>query len=95
MPSTVLRMRMAVRGMYTMDSATITFHTPGPRAAMRAMARRMAGKAIMPSMSRITSVSSRRLKPATSPTTTPPREVRSMVVTPTRRETRLPWMTRL
>ncbi len=51
---------MAVRGMYTTDSATITFQTPGPRAAMRAMASRMAGKAIRPSMQRMTTGSSRR-----------------------------------
>ena len=56
----MLRVSSAVRGMYTSDRAMITFHTPGPRAAISAMASKMAGKAIKPSMNRITTRSSRR-----------------------------------
>ena len=56
----MLRMSIAVRGMYTTDSATITFHTPGPRAAISAIASRIAGNAMSPSMQRITGTSSRR-----------------------------------
>jgi hypothetical protein len=56
----VLRISIAVRGRYTTESERITFHTPGPRAAIRAMARRIAGNAIRPSMTRMTTRSARR-----------------------------------
>ena len=54
------RMSMAVRGVYTTESAKMTLATPGPRTAISAMASRMAGKAMSPSMTRITITSSRR-----------------------------------
>ena len=56
----MLRTRSAVRGMYTSDRARMTFQTPGPRAAMKAMARMIAGKAMSPSMKRMTTRSRRR-----------------------------------
>src|SRR6266545_4339296 len=65
------------------------------RSAMSAMARRMAGKAMRPSMTRITTMSRRRENPATRPTMMPPTDVSNMVVTPTSSEMRLPWRTRL
>src|SRR6267143_5129337 len=62
---------------------------------MSAMASRMAGKAMSPSMTRITTMSRRRENPAIRPTMMPPTEVSNMVVTPTSSEMRLPWRTRL
>src|ERR1700675_255268 len=61
---------------------------------MSAMANKMAGKAMSPSITRITTMSRRREKPATRPTAMPPTEVSTIVVTPTRSEMRLPWRTR-
>jgi len=50
----------ATRGAYTTPMATITFSTLGPSEAMSAMARMMAGKAMSPSITRITTLSRRR-----------------------------------
>ena len=50
----------ATRGTYTMPSATMTLTTLGPSEAISAMARMMAGKAMSPSMTRISTLSSRR-----------------------------------
>src|SRR5207247_1462008 len=62
--STEPRTMRATRGAYTIPMATMTLATLGPSEAISAMARMMAGKAMSPSITRITGLSSRRQYPA-------------------------------
>ena len=65
--STTLRTTRAKRGVSTIASAMITLPTLGPRTDMIASARMMPGNAIMLSISRINTVSSRVKYPASMP----------------------------
>jgi hypothetical protein len=65
------RTTRATRGVYTSTSASTVFSSEGPRIATSAMASRMSGKDIIASTTRISGVSSRRKKPAISPSTVP------------------------
>src|SRR5882724_10134430 len=93
--STEPRTMRATRGAYTIPMATMTLATLGPSEAISAMARMMAGKAMSPSITRITGLSSRRQYPAASPQTSPTANASSTTAAPTRSESRAPYTTRL
>src|SRR5437867_1957569 len=93
--STEPRTMRATRGAYTIPMATMTLATLGPSEAISAMARMMAGKAMSPSITRITGLSSRRQYPAASPQTSPTAKASSTTAAPTSSESRAPYTTRL
>src|SRR5207249_3035641 len=93
--STEPRTMRATRGAYTIPMATMTLATLGRSEAISAMARMMAGKAMSPSITRITGLSSRRQYPAASPQTSPTANASSTTAAPTRSESRAPYTTRL
>src|SRR5882724_3710035 len=93
--STEPRTMRATRGAYTIPMATMTLATLGPSEAISAMARMMAGKAMSPSITRITGLSSRRQYPAASPQTSPTANASSTTAAPTSSESRAPYTTRL
>src|SRR5213596_1240267 len=93
--STEPRTMRATRGAYTIPMATMTLATLGPSEAISAMARMMAGKAMSPSITRITGLSSRRQYPAASPKTSPTAKASSTTAAPTRSDSRAPYTTRL
>ena len=69
--STTPRTRRETRGNSAMLIATITFSTDARVSAMSAIARRIGGIDISPSITRITTASSTRTKPATRPMNVP------------------------
>src|SRR5207247_1675735 len=88
--STEPRTMRATRGAYTIPMATMTLATLGPSEAISAMARMMAGKAMSPSITRITGLSSRRQYPAASPPTSPTAQARTGSAGRGRARTRMP-----
>src|SRR5215831_3490691 len=85
----------ATRGAYTMPIATITFAVLGPSDAISAIARMMAGNAMRPSITRMTTLSSARKWPATTPAPTPRTNESTTTQIPTRSDSRAPYTTRL
>src|SRR5215471_3101505 len=91
MTKTEPRTTRATRGAYTMPIATITFMVLGPSDAISAMARMIAGKAIRPSITRMTTLSSARKWPET----TPRMNESTTTQIPTTSDSRAPYTTRL
>ena len=88
--STSERTRRVTRGISGMAIATTTVHSCAPSAATRAMASRMAGMAIRPSMKRISTMSSARKYPANMPKAPPTSSATTAVNRPTSKDTRVP-----
>ena len=74
--------------------AVMTLPTLPRVSAISAMARRMGGIDISPSMIRMTKPSAQRRKPATRPIAKPATEARKATEKPTRSDTRVPKSTR-
>ena len=72
-----------------------TLNVFGPSTAMMAIPKRMAGNAIMASMTRMMGLSSRGKYPESRPKRIPAATVSSMTAAPTSRDSRAPWSTRL
>ena len=84
------RTSRATRGISEIVTATITFTTELPSIAMKAMASRIDGIAISPSMIRMMMLSSSRENPATSPIAIPAAVASTATPKPTTSDTRAP-----
>ena len=80
------RIRRATRGTSTMVTATITLVTEPPATAISAIASRMAGIDITPSMMRITTASRARVEADSMPTAVPITDDSSATLKPTNSE---------
>src|SRR5271166_801554 len=92
--STTLRTRRDTRGNSAMLMATMTFWTEARVSAISAMASRMGGIDISPSITRITTASRLRMRPATTPMNVPRTDAQIATEKPTISETRDPQSTR-
>ena len=84
-----------MRGISGTVMATMTVTRLARVTAISAMASRMPGMAIRPSITRITGPSARRTKPATRPSSTPASVASTATAMPTIIETRPPQTARL
>ena len=89
------RTRRTTRGISGTVIATMTVVRLGRVTAIRAIASRMPGIAIIPSITRITGPSARRTKPATMPSSTPKTVASTATVLPTISKMRPPRRARL
>ena len=88
--STTERTSRAARGISGIVIATSTVHRLAPDSATTAMASRMLGIAIRPSMIRISTASIHLKKPETRPITSPMATLKIAAPSPIRSETRPP-----
>ena len=84
----------AMRGISAMLIATTTFWTLEPNSDIRAIARRMPGIAMMPSINRMMRLSTRRKNPASRPNRSPTVVVTAATRMPTVSEIRVPLSVR-
>ena len=75
--------------------ATMTAANPAEESDTTTIARRIAGMAIRPSITRMTMPSSQRMYPASRPMTSPNATLMTATDAPTSREARAPYATRL
>ena len=88
--STTPRTRRETRGISAMVMAVITLPTLPRVSAMSAIARRMGGMDISPSITRMITLSAQRTKPDTRPMAVPAMVARIATPKPTSSETRAP-----
>src|SRR6185295_9846275 len=93
--STIARTSRTTRGISGMTIATITATIPAVHNDTSAIASRIAGIAISPSISRITGPSSQRTYPAKSPMAKPRATLIVATAAPTSNDTRAPYSVRL
>ena len=88
--STTPRISRETRGNSPMLTAMMTFCTDAPHSAISAIASRIAGIDISPSMIRMTTASTTRMNPETRPMNVPMAEAIAATENPTISETREP-----